>query len=309
MERFCKRWRISENKMSERISGTLDNSIQIDMTAMAKVIDAYRSFGYEVRIGNPDCLATCLYHRGRFVHASFAISLSDCLVFQLIASLGPWRRALVIGNAFGFSTFVIAGLCSGSQVDAIDAEIEGSQNRLGSELTRQIANSFFPGVRLTVGFSPGDLPKACRFDRYDLIFIDGHHTNAQLIADFKKIRERRAEECVVYFHDVGMAKMQKGWDYVTGNLLREDDKAFELHFTSFGSTMVIKGNRELALFMEEVCRPLFECVYSFGARHIGFRSALKMLNRTMGYGNLTEMLKSRFKLDSHREKILPLLQK
>ena len=274
-----------------------NNTIQVDITAMAKVIQAYRSLGYEVRIGNPDCLPTCLYQGGSLVHASFAVSLSDCLLFQWIAGMATWRRALVIGNSFGFSTFLIAALCSDCRVDAIDAEVEGSQNRLGSELTRRIADSLFPGVRLTVGFSPEDLPKACRFDRYDLIFIDGHHTDDQLIADFKGIRERRAEECVVYLHDVGMARMGKGWDYVKVNLLEREDRAFELHFTSFGSTMVVRGCKELASFMGDVCFPLSECIYYFGARHTGLRSALKMLNRTIGHSSLFRRFKEQFKLD------------
>jgi len=55
---------------------------------------------------------------------SAAISLSDILVFQWITQFNPWRHALVIGNAFGFSTFVIAALSPGCSVDAIDAEVE-----------------------------------------------------------------------------------------------------------------------------------------------------------------------------------------
>jgi hypothetical protein len=288
---------------------TPDNTIQVDINAMAKVIQTYRSMGYEVRIGNPDCLPTCLYQDGRLVHASFAISLSDYLVFQWIAGMAAWRHALVIGNSFGFSTFLIAALCSDCQVDAIDAEVEGSQNRLGSELTRRIADSLFPGVRLTVGFSPVDLPKACRFDRYELIFIDGHHTNDQLIADFKGIMERRAKECVVVLHDVGMARMGKGWDYLKVNLLKPEDRAFELHFTSFGSTMVVRGCNELASFMEDVCLPLSECLYYFGARHTGLRSVLKMLNRSIGHNSFYRRLKAQFKLDSRQEKVCPILEK
>ncbi|MDD1776880.1 MAG: class I SAM-dependent methyltransferase [Candidatus Helarchaeota archaeon] len=217
------------------------------------------------------------------MEASFAISLSDILVFQWIAGFAPWQRALIIGNSFGFSTLVIAGLCPGCYVDAIDAEIEGIENRLGSRLTTEIAKKHFPNVRLTIGFSPGDLPKACRFDAYDFIFIDGSHTNDQLISDFTGIRRRRAEDSVVYLHDVGMARMHAGWATIRSQFLAENDSAFDLHFTSFGSTIVISGYPELKRFMENCCHPLEDCFFYFGAKHTGLRSALRMLLRTVLY--------------------------
>lgn len=131
----------------------------VDIGAIAKVIEAYKNSGYEVLLGNPDCLPTRLLKHNRLIEASFAISMSDILVFQWIAWFAPWKRALIIGNSFGFSTLLIAGLCPGCDVDAIDAEIEGSENRLGSQLTMAIAREDFPGVRLTIGFSPQICPR------------------------------------------------------------------------------------------------------------------------------------------------------
>jgi predicted O-methyltransferase YrrM len=222
--------------------------------------------------------------------------MSDIQVFQWIADMSPWQHALIIGNSFGFSTFIIAGLCPGCYVDVIDAEVEGSENHLGSELTRKIAESDFPGVRLTTGFSPQDLPKACRFNDYDFIFIDGLHTNEQLVADFDGIRDLRGESSIVYCHDVGMAKMHKGWSRIKAEMLGKNDEAFDLHFTSFGSTVVIRGNHNLKEFMRYCCRPLNRFYY-LGAQHIGIRSAFHMLLRTFTnstwYGRL---LKSGFRL-------------
>ena len=256
---------------------------RLDVKGVAKVIDAYSAFGYEVLLSNPDCLPTQLHQKGRLVNASFGISLTDILVLQWVAGFAPWRRALVIGNAFGFSTFVIASISEGCHVDAIDAEIEGSENRLGSDLTRRIANRYFPGVQLTAGFSPQDLTRACRFEKYDLIFIDGMHTSEQLVADFSGIRGRRAESSVVYCHDVGMAGMHDGWSKIKTELVDENDEPFELHFTNFGCTMVVSGNPELRDFLRRICRPLGECLFYFGARHTGLRSALRMLARTIRY--------------------------
>src|SRR5271157_212639 len=255
----------------------------LDVKGIAKVIDAYSACGFEVLLSNPDCLPTQLHQEGRLVNVSFAISLTDILVLQWVAGFAPWRHALVIGNAFGFSTFVIAALSEGCHVDAIDAETEGSENRLGSDLTRRIASHYFPGVQLTTGFSPQDLPKACRFDKYDLIFIDGMHTSKQLFADFSGARERRSENSVVYCHDVGMAGMHDGWKKIKSELLDKNDEPFDLHFTNFGCTMVVSGNPELRDFLGKICRPLGECLFYFGARHTGFRSAWRMLVRTIRY--------------------------
>jgi len=256
---------------------------KVNLASLAEVLEAYRENGYEVLLGNPDCLSTRLERKGRIVNASFAVTLSDILVFQWIAGMAPWRHALVIGNSFGFSTFVIAALLEGCQVDAIDAEIEGSENGLGSEITRKIIASHYGGVRLTKGFSPQDLDKACRFENYDFIFIDGMHTNKQLVSDYKGIQKRSAKDSVVYCHDVGMAKMQPGWQKIKEELIRSDDEAFELHFTSFGSTLVVSGFSELKDFLRKSCRPLEECLYYMGSRHMGFRSSLRIFFRTIRY--------------------------
>ena len=265
--------------------------------AIRKVIEAYDAQGYQVVLGNPDCLPTRLYKDGRVINASFAISMSDIQVFQWFANMSPWHHALIIGNSFGFSTFIIAGLCPGCYVDVIDAEVEGSENRLGSELTRKIAKNDFPGVQLTIGFSPQDLPKACRFNNYDFIFIDSLHTNEQLIADFRGIYNLRSKNSVVYCHDVGIAKMQKGWSRIKSEMLEENDEAFDLYFTSFGSTAVIRGNADLKAFMRLCCRPLNEVYYYFGAQHIGLRSAIRMLLRTLvystRYGNYIRRLREK----------------
>lgn len=268
-------------------------SSNIDVMATAKVVEAYRHFGYQVLLSNPDCLPTRLAMEGRPLQISYAISLTDILVFQWVAGCAPWQRALVIGNAFGFSTFVIAALCPGCLVDVIDAEVEGCENGLGSEMTRKIAGRFFPGVQLTKGFSPQDLPKACRFDQYDFIFIDGMHTNDQLIKDFEGIRTKRSDNSVVYCHDVGMARMTSAWSHIKAHLLDPDDAPFDLHFSNFGCTVVVKGHEELRRFLEQTCFPLEGCYFYFGAKHTGLRSAGRMIWRTFLHSTRTGTTLSR----------------
>lgn len=270
----------------------------IEVMIIKKIIESYNAQGYQVVLGNPDFLPSLLRKDEGRINASYAISMSDIQVFQWIATISPWHRALIIGNAFGFSTFIIAGLCPGCYVDVIDAEVEGSENRLGSELTRRIAEHEFPGVRLTIGFSPKDLPKACRFDKYEFIFIDGLHTNGQLIADFQGIQELQAENSVVYCHDVGIARMHSGWSRIKSEMLGKNDEAFDLHFTSFGSTVVVRGNQDLKDFLRPCCRSLKEIFYYLGSRHIGLRSAFRMLVRTLVYSTPYGRFLKNFGLES-----------
>ena len=257
----------------------------LDVMGIEKVIQAYSSFGYQVLLSNPDCLPTRLAKDGRPLQISYAISLTDILLFQWIAGSAPWRRALVIGNAFGFSTFVIAALCPSSLVDVIDAEIEGIENGTGSDLTRKIAKEFFPSVQLTKGFSPQDLHKACRFKEYDFIFIDGMHTDDQLIKDFEGIRDRRSRNSAVYCHDVGMARMHKAWSYIKSNCLDAEDSPFDLHFSNFGCTVVLKGHPRLCALLKQTSLPLKDCYFYFGSKHAGLRTAGRMVWRTFRHSS------------------------
>jgi len=134
------------------------------------------------------------------------ISDSDAeLFFRLRRGMPEHARAFVIGNAFGFSTILLGVLFSsgGGSVDAIDAEMEGGCNKMGSYVTRRIALANHLDVKLTNGFSPHDVPAAMRFAQYDLAFIDGQHTVPQLLADFAAVEPYMAEKAFIVLHDVG----------------------------------------------------------------------------------------------------------
>ena len=89
-----------------------------------------------------------------------------------------------VGNAFGLSTTCLS-MIYGVPVDVIDAEVEGQDNNEGSELTRRIALREGLDISLTIGASPVDTPRALRFPEtgYDLVFLDGFHTDRQLFLD------------------------------------------------------------------------------------------------------------------------------
>jgi predicted O-methyltransferase YrrM len=117
----------------------------------------------------------------------------------------------IVGNAFGYSSIVLSYLFKEGTVDAIDAETEGDCNALGSYISRKVAETAGLNFRLTVGFSPDDVPKAFTPGiKYDIAFVDGEHTNEQVVADFFAIEPRLALRSVVILHDVGYKALHKG---------------------------------------------------------------------------------------------------
>ena len=67
------------------------------------------------------------------------------------------RRTFIIGNAFGFSTFLLAHLFPAAPVDAIDPETEGQRGALGANVTRRLAAAHRLPVALHTGYSPQDV--------------------------------------------------------------------------------------------------------------------------------------------------------
>ena len=65
--------------------------------------------------------------------------------------------------------------------------------------------------RLTIGFSPGDVPKALRRGiGYDIAFIDGLHSNEQIVEDFYALEPHLKARSVVILHDVGAFDLHSG---------------------------------------------------------------------------------------------------
>lgn len=86
-------------------------------------------------------LCTCV-RPGYQLSTGTGILNSDLELFQRLRRHLPRSpRAFVVGNAFGFSTLALALVFGGGSVDAIDAEVEGRCNRIGSSLTRRIAKA------------------------------------------------------------------------------------------------------------------------------------------------------------------------
>lgn len=176
------------------------------------IIRAYSRHGYTLDLGNPSALFSKLHKDGDYLSTGGGLPVTDMAMFSTIARAKPDLPSwFIIGNAFGLSTCLLADLFPNAIIDVIDAEIEGLNNKTGSALTRAIAAESFPNVKLTTGFSPKDLSKATRLDTYSAAFIDGLHTNEQMLADFKGILPLLSPASIVVFHDVGFFRMDSAW--------------------------------------------------------------------------------------------------
>lgn len=126
-------------------------------------------------------------------------------------------KIYIIGNAFGFSTIAFQLIFPEASIDVIDAEIEGEFNSFGSNLTVEIAKENKFDINLTKGFSPKDVKQSMRFDKYDLIFIDGLHTDEQVIADFTGVYPFFNDKYMCFFHDIRSTPLYRSFDYIINN--------------------------------------------------------------------------------------------
>ena len=239
-----------------------------------RVVEAYEQHGYRVDLGNPSRLLTSLVDQSTRggQDTGGGISVSDALLLAALARVMSPAGVFIIGNSFGLSTFVLAELFPGAKIDVIDAEVEGAHNRVGSAVTRKIIASHFNNVQLTVGFSPGDVPRAMRLAKYQFAFIDGLHTNEQMLADFRGLLPYLDESAAVVFHDVAICRMFEAWRQVQSEAGAAGFRPFEIAFTQFGVTVISRGLPQVERYLESVSGKFDDERYHLGiAPHAGSR--------------------------------------
>jgi hypothetical protein len=212
-----------------------------------KVLRAYKKLGYIIDLGSPARLYSTLIDdiNKRTINSSGGFTVSDVFLFSNIGTLIDPKNVLVIGNSFGLSTFVLADLFPNAAVDTIDAELEDNEPQLGSEITRIIASNDFPNVKLTIGFSPEDLPKVANGKTYNFIFVDAMHTNEALVKDYLGLQNLVSDNCIIYFHDIANCNMFESWDLIKKHGCDNGFSSFEFGFTQMGCTALVKGYEKI----------------------------------------------------------------
>lgn len=213
-----------------------------------RVNKIYEELGYKITKNRLGATIVREKNRDKPLDTGGGFHETDLMLFLKIHDVFPARSIFIIGNAFGYSTFCLGEIFREASIDVIDAEIEGEDNKVGSNLTRKIAERYYPSVRLSIGFSPEDTPKAVRKEvidsgGYELIFIDGLHTDDQIYKDFNGISPYLAPKCIVVIHDVGLANLQPGFRAIreSASQIRFNLFISRLIWTHFGTGLLARG--------------------------------------------------------------------
>lgn len=220
-----------------------------------KILNAYHEFGYDVYLGTNHARSVILTKQQQIMFTGGGMLATDALFFSILGHYFTPNSIFIVGNAFGYSAFVLSHLFPDAIVDVIDAEIEGRDNKAGSKLTHEIANKHYPNVQLTIGFSPMDLNKAMRCPKYDLFFIDGLHTNDQLWKDWVGCEQRSSDSCVFYLHDVEFFKMNDAYNKILSNY---QWMGYNVDFTEAGCKAIVKHNDLVQKWLETIQCPIAE---------------------------------------------------
>lgn len=151
----------------------------------------------------PTIYANCnVTHERRQYNFGAGFTDADIELFLRLRFLSGFtvNRVFEIGNGFGYSTLVIARIFR-APVHVIDAEVN-SCSSMGTLITLDLAKTAGFDVKITRGFSPGDVPSAARQPPYDLIFVDGEHTVEQLLLDLEAVIPLLANPGIIVLHDV-----------------------------------------------------------------------------------------------------------
>jgi len=207
------------------------------------VLKAYRDAGFKIDMGSPANLFSRLLDikEKRSTSCSGGCTVTDVFTFTMFSKFSNIDNIFIIGNSFGLSTFVLADLFPTATVDVIDAELEGLDVKLGSDLTKQLASETFKNVKLTVGFSPQNLKSAMRSEKYNFFFVDGLHTNEQILLDYEGILPFCDDNCIIYFHDVVSCNMLESWKKIKLNAGKKGFSDFTLGYTQMGCTVLVRG--------------------------------------------------------------------
>jgi predicted O-methyltransferase YrrM len=137
------------------------------------------------------------------------ISLQEIFFLECLFEGYRPKRLFIIGNSFGWSTIALALLNPESPLVAMDALID-KNSVAGLELTNRIAGKAkLSNVAAVRGTSPQDVKEVLNrnfSEPPDFVFIDGWHTNKQVLLDFQAVRQITGD-AVFLFHDVHEFKL------------------------------------------------------------------------------------------------------
>ena len=190
------------------------------MPIIGKLTDFYREEGIELCTGvapnHADGLPwapfTWFFKNGKSVTGNLGIAVQEVYFLEHLLTAFQPKRTLIIGNSMGWSTLALGLLVKRGKVVALDMAPDAAM-REGLVMTNRVAQRHKLPVRAVQGVSPRDVPRIVKSElkgKVDFAFIDGLHTNEQVVLDFKAVRAQAAPDAVYLFHDVSLFDLHAG---------------------------------------------------------------------------------------------------
>lgn len=220
------------------------------MAIASKLVELYKEQGITICTGlNPlhygglKFAPYTWYIKDGYSHSTgLGIALQEIYLLEHLLSAKPPQNALIVGNAMGWSSIAISVIAPKARVIGIDTGTD-EQSRYGIELTNRIAKAHKLNLMAVVGTSPQDVRAVCRREfeaPIDFVFIDGLHTNEQIVKDFIAAQLCASEDCVFLFHDVREGGLGAGLDKIR-KIAPELEMAF-LGATPSGMALLYKSD-------------------------------------------------------------------
>ncbi|HEX2858789.1 MAG TPA: class I SAM-dependent methyltransferase [Alphaproteobacteria bacterium] len=224
------------------------------MSIVPTLISAYKKHGFDIAAGlqpkrcggSEEAQFTWLTRKGQSVTNGLGISMLEVFVLESLLGIIKPKSIFIIGNSFGWSTLALALMAPKARVVAIDSGLD-HQTEQGIKLTQDIAKSLKLNVRVVKATSPQNVPAVVKKHlggKVDFAFIDGLHTNAQIVLDAKALKPFLAKNASVLFHDVREFGLEPGLADIEKMLGK---KAHVLEATTSGMALLpLAPHRELS---------------------------------------------------------------
>jgi hypothetical protein len=193
-----------------------------------RLCELYAHHGYKVRTGlypphfwNFDGAGGTVLEKGASkMRTGGGIGMGEVYFIEELCRIVDPASVFIIGNAFGWSTFTFALSAKDARVVALDAGSEGRDNMEGIRLTNEMAERHGIKAKCIFGHSPQDVEKVLNEHLPNapaIVFIDGLHTNSQLMDDFMACHAA-SPSAVFLFHDIVNCHMQKAFGAISETL-------------------------------------------------------------------------------------------
>lgn len=183
------------------------------MAVFVRLTAIYERLGFDISTGlnpthvygEPVAPFTYLFKDGEAVNSAAGIAVQEIYFLEALGACWHPKHILIIGNSFGWSAVSMALIFRNARVLAIDSCCDRFTQD-GLEMTNRIAKQEGLSNLLAVrGHSPTDIERLAgehaQDTPWDMVFVDGEHTPAQVAIDFNAVRPFADPDALWLFHD------------------------------------------------------------------------------------------------------------